>query len=51
MSGETSCRRCGAALSHKDSRSIVMRTVYGNGRQEPEIVVVSLPCGAMLALV
>jgi hypothetical protein len=30
MSGETSCRRCGAALSHKDSRSIVVRTVYGN---------------------
>lgn len=30
MSGETHCRRCGTLLSHKDSRSIVVRTVYGN---------------------
>ena len=26
MSGETNCRRCGTLLSHKDSRSIVVRT-------------------------
>src|ERR1700674_302457 len=30
MSGETNCRRCGAALSHKDSRTVVVRTVFGN---------------------
>jgi hypothetical protein len=29
LSGQTHCRRCGAALSHKDSRSTVPRTVYG----------------------
>jgi len=29
LSGQTHCRRCGAALSHKDSRSTVLRTVYG----------------------
>ncbi|WP_433706436.1 ISKra4 family transposase [Paraburkholderia sacchari] len=29
FSGQTHCRRCGAALSHKDSRSTVLRTVYG----------------------
>ena len=28
-SGHLHCRRCGAALSHKDSRSTVLRTVYG----------------------
>jgi hypothetical protein len=27
--GQTHCRRCGAALSHKDSRSSVLRTMYG----------------------
>jgi hypothetical protein len=29
LSGHTHCRRCGAALNHKDSRSTVLRTVYG----------------------
>jgi hypothetical protein len=29
LSGQTHCRSCGAALSHKDSRSTVLRTVYG----------------------
>ena len=29
MTGQTDCRRCGSALSHKDSRSIVLRTVFG----------------------
>jgi hypothetical protein len=29
FSGQTRCRRCGAALSHKDIRSTVLRTVYG----------------------
>ena len=29
VSGETDCRRCGLALCHKDSRSIVLRTVFG----------------------
>lgn len=29
LSGQTHCRCCGAALSHKDSRSTVVRTVYG----------------------
>ena len=28
-SGQTHCRRCRAALSHKDSRSTVLRTIYG----------------------
>jgi hypothetical protein len=28
LSGQTHCRRCGAALNHKDSRSTVLRTVY-----------------------
>lgn len=28
LSGQTHCRCCGAALSHKDSRSTVVRTVY-----------------------
>lgn len=32
LSGQTHCRRCGAALSHKDSRSTVLRTVYGKVR-------------------
>ena len=27
--GKTGCSRCGSALSHKDSRSIVLRTVFG----------------------
>jgi hypothetical protein len=29
LSGQTHCRRCGAGLSHNDSRSTVLRTVYG----------------------
>jgi hypothetical protein len=29
LSANTRCRRCGSALSHKDSRSIVVRTVFG----------------------
>lgn len=29
LSANTHCRRCGSALSHKDSRSIVLRTVFG----------------------
>jgi hypothetical protein len=29
LSGQTRCQKCGAALSHKDSRSTVLRTVYG----------------------
>ena len=29
ISGQTHCQSCGAALSHKDSRSTVLRTVYG----------------------
>ncbi|MBK5091487.1 hypothetical protein IQ287_36730, partial [Burkholderia sp. R-69927] len=29
LSGQIHCRSCGAALSHKDSRSTVLRTVYG----------------------
>src|SRR4030095_3073968 len=29
LSGQTHCRCCGAALSYKDSRSTVVRTVYG----------------------
>jgi len=29
LSGQTHCQSCGAALSHKDSRSTVLRTVYG----------------------
>ena len=29
LSGQTHCRRCGAALSHKNSRSTVLRAVYG----------------------
>jgi hypothetical protein len=29
LSGQTHCLRCGAALSHKDNRSTVLRTVYG----------------------
>jgi hypothetical protein len=29
LSGQTDCRRCGVALRHKDSRSTVLRTVYG----------------------
>jgi hypothetical protein len=29
LSGQTHCRRCGTALSHKDSRSTVLRTIYG----------------------
>ncbi|MFM0669094.1 ISKra4 family transposase [Paraburkholderia sediminicola] len=29
LSGQTHCRSCGAALNHKDSRSTVLRTVYG----------------------
>ena len=28
-SSEMNCRRCGAPLSHKDSRTVVVRTVYG----------------------
>lgn len=28
-SGQTHCQRCGAALSHQESRSTVLRTVYG----------------------
>ena len=27
--GQLACRRCGAALAHKDRRTIVMRTVFG----------------------
>jgi hypothetical protein len=30
ISGQTHCQSCGAALSHKDSRSTVLRTVYGD---------------------
>ena len=30
MAGRAACRRCGSVLAHKDSRSIVMRTVFGN---------------------
>ena len=29
LSGQTRCQKCGAALSHKDSRSTVLRTAYG----------------------
>ena len=29
LSGQTRCQKCGAALNHKDSRSTVLRTVYG----------------------
>ena len=29
LSGQIHCRSCGAALNHKDSRSTVLRTVYG----------------------
>jgi hypothetical protein len=29
MAGEAACSRCGSVLAHKDSRSIVMRTVFG----------------------
>jgi hypothetical protein len=29
LSGRTDCRSCGTALSHKDTRSTVLRTVYG----------------------
>src|ERR1700730_8956781 len=29
LSGQTQCQSCGAALIHKDSRSTVLRTVYG----------------------
>jgi hypothetical protein len=29
LSGQTHCQNCGAALSHKDNRSTVLRTVYG----------------------
>ena len=29
MAGELACSRCGSALAHKDSRSIVIRTVFG----------------------
>ena len=29
--GQTHCRLCGAPLRHKDSRSTVLRTVYGKG--------------------
>jgi hypothetical protein len=29
LSGQTHCRSCGAAFNHKDSRSTVLRTVYG----------------------
>jgi hypothetical protein len=29
LSANSHCRRCGSALSHKDSRSIVVRTVFG----------------------
>ena len=29
LSGQTHCRLCGAPLRHKDSRSTVLRTVYG----------------------
>ncbi|SOE54386.1 hypothetical protein SAMN05446635_0712 [Burkholderia sp. OK233] len=29
LSGQTHCQSCGAALRHKDSRSTVLRTVYG----------------------
>ena len=28
--GETNCRRCGAALRHKGSRTALVRTVFGN---------------------
>ena len=29
LAGQTHCENCGAALRHKDSRSTVLRTVYG----------------------
>jgi len=29
LSGQARCQKCGAALSHKDSRSTVLRTAYG----------------------
>lgn len=29
LSGHMSCRQCGAQLAHKDSRSIIVRTVFG----------------------
>ena len=29
MASQVACCRCGSVLAHKDSRSIVMRTVYG----------------------
>jgi len=37
LSGQHHCRRCGALLRHKDSRSTVLRTVYGKviGRSVP----------------
>ena len=38
MAGRAACRRCGSVLAHKDSRSIVMRTVFGKVEAEPEIV-------------
>jgi hypothetical protein len=29
MAGQLACCRCGSVLAHKDSRSIVLRTVFG----------------------
>ncbi len=29
MANELACRRCGSVLAHKDSRSIVVRTMFG----------------------
>ena len=29
MAGQAACSRCGSVLAHKDSRSIVVRTVFG----------------------
>lgn len=29
LTGQAACGRCGSVLAHKDSRSIVLRTVFG----------------------
>lgn len=45
MTDQLSCSRCGSALAHKDSRSIVMRTVFGKVEiQSPRLWTCS--CGA-----
>src|ERR1035437_7133023 len=45
MAGHLTCCRCGSVLAHKDSRSIVMRTVFGKVEiQSPRLWTCS--CGA-----